>query len=54
MTRRGGGDRAGHGLGESLISYCAQVRQRLKTFAEREKRLALESYDWPFMGKMQA
>jgi site-specific DNA recombinase len=30
---------------ESLISYCTQVRQRLQTFDESEKRLALEALD---------
>ena len=30
---------------ESLISYCAHVRERLQTFDEREKRLALEALD---------
>jgi site-specific DNA recombinase len=30
---------------ESLISYCTQVRQRLQTFDEREKRLTLEALD---------
>jgi chromosome segregation ATPase len=30
---------------ESLISYWIQVRQRLQTFDEREKRLALEALD---------
>jgi hypothetical protein len=30
---------------ESLISYCEHVRERLHTFDEREKRLALEALD---------
>jgi len=30
---------------ELLISSCAHVRERLQTFDEREKRLALEALD---------
>jgi hypothetical protein len=30
---------------EWLISSCAHVRERLQTFDEREKRLALEALD---------